>query len=154
MGSRQIGVNPVDVLERHFGFLFQRHGIQARNGFVAMTDLTQMPHMLVLTVQRGIPLPLLKEHVAVQLGLVLLGHAAASEALGKMSRREVRELRQAERWAAELLIPDAVLEEAQRCEWDDRRLADECEVTLNMARVRMRTWLVQVVKQDGASRFF
>lgn len=134
------GVSAAAMIERHMSFLLRRFRVDVKDGAVNLAELAEMHDGLELQVERGAPREQQLEYVAIQLGCVACKFEMPERPVTLFSDRERREYARVVDWAAEALIPDAAMHAAEREGWDDRTLAAECEVTLRLARHRIRCW--------------
>ncbi|MNL19946.1 hypothetical protein D3C87_1411720 [compost metagenome] len=131
-------------------FLIRRYDLDLRlnQGHLKSDScLSQINGFFVLSVRRGLEGPELVEAIAVQIARLVLGHEGRRWRWLD-ARQDRREWTQALRWAAKTLIPDELMVQAEREEWELWQLAEEAGVTERLAGIRMDGWLVNHLVPD------
>lgn len=132
------------LVEQHFSNLIRRFNIAIENGGILAAELCQLPSFGVLTIRYNQDPARLLEAVAIQMGFLELGYLTGDACWfdGRQPGevRSWREWRNAVKWAARYLVPDAVMEEAERQGWNGEQIAYECGVTVFLADVRFWMW--------------
>jgi hypothetical protein len=134
----------VITLEQRFWPYLVRYNIDLRYGLdsrLRRSDscLTIYPDRCVLSIHESIDGPYAVDEVAIQLAYLLQGHAF------KRHRRtgEIRDVRLHRRMmvlAAEIAMPDKLMRQAQREQWEPWQVAEASGATMRLVFLRFECW--------------
>lgn len=98
------------------------------------------PHAVVVRLHRQLPRHLAREEVAYSVARIVLDGLPEPRDYLLPEPIKVRLSRRAMVWALHRLIPDALVAQAEREEWEPWQLAEAAEVSDAAAALRMELW--------------